>query len=66
MQFDVTSFRGSDNRSADPFGTDFKVYIDAPMLEIDETRRGYYTSDVFYEESEGRFVLLIKADREKK
>lgn len=63
VQFDVTSFRGADNRSADPFGTEFKVYIDAPMLEIDEERRGY-TSDVFYEESAGRFVLLIKADRD--
>lgn len=64
VEFDVTSFRGGDNRSADPFGTQFKVYIDAPMLDIDESRRGAYTVDRFYEESEGRFVLVMDADRE--
>lgn len=63
VEFDVTSFRGSDNRSANPFGTEFKVYIDAPMLEIDETRRGNYSQDIFFEESDGRFVYLVKADR---
>lgn len=65
VEFDVTSFRGGDNRSANPFGTQFKVYIDAPMLEIDESRRGAYTVDRFYEESEGRFVLVMDADRGK-
>ena len=40
--FDITSFRGSDGRSVHPFGelfgTEFEVYIDAPMLEIDYDR----------------------------
>lgn len=40
--FDITSFRGSDGRSVHPFGelfgTEFDVYIDAPMLEIDNER----------------------------
>ena len=40
--FDVTSFKGSDGRSVHPFGetfgTEFEIYIDAPMLEIDESR----------------------------
>ena len=40
--FDVTSFKGSDGRSVHPFGehfgTDFDIYIDAPMLEIDYSR----------------------------
>ena len=40
--FDITSFRGSDNCSVHPFGelfgTEFEVYIDAPMLEIDNAR----------------------------
>ena len=40
--FDITSFKGSDGRSVHPFGehfgTEFDVYIDAPMLEIDYTR----------------------------
>ena len=39
---DITSFKGSDNRSVHPFGQlfgeEFNVYIDAPMLEIDYTR----------------------------
>lgn len=63
VEFDVTSFRGSDNKSADPFGEDFDVYIDAPMLEIDENNRGNYTEDIFYEDA-GRFILKIKKNRE--
>lgn len=39
---DITSFKGSDNRSVHPFGElfgeEFEVYIDAPMLEIDQER----------------------------
>ena len=39
---DITSFKGSDNRSVHPFGQifgeEFEVYIDAPMLEIDYNR----------------------------
>jgi hypothetical protein len=39
---DITSFKGSDGRSVHPFGEtfgeEFEVYIDAPMLEIDERR----------------------------
>ena len=39
---DVTSFKGSDGRSVHPFGehfgTEFDIYIDAPMLEIDYER----------------------------
>lgn len=39
---DVTSFKGSDGRSVHPFGehfgTEFDIYIDAPMLEIDYDR----------------------------
>ena len=40
--FDITSFKGSDLYSVHPFGehfgTEFEVYIDAPMLEIDYSR----------------------------
>ena len=39
---DVTSFKGSDGRSVHPFGehfgTEFEIYIDASMLEIDYSR----------------------------
>ncbi len=36
IAIDVTSFGGSDNNSVDPFGMQFDIYIDAPMLSIDE------------------------------
>lgn len=42
---DITSFKGSDDRSVHPFGElfgeEFEVYIDAPMLEIDYSRMPY-------------------------
>lgn len=63
VTFDITAFTGSDNRRVDPFGTAFKVYIDAPMLEIDEDRRpkGVGTAK-FYEEADGRFVYVVDKD----
>lgn len=43
---DITSFKGSDNRSVHPFGQifgeEFEVYIDAPMLKIDDSRVPHY------------------------
>jgi len=38
IAIDVTSFKGSDDQSVDPFGEEFEIYIDAPMLKIDESR----------------------------
>lgn len=46
IAFDLTSFKGSDGNSVHPFkdedfeiyGSTFDIYIDAPMLEIDENR----------------------------
>lgn len=38
IAIDVTSFCGSDGNSVDPFGNEFEIYIDAPMLKIDENR----------------------------
>ena len=67
LEFDITSFRGTDNKSADPFGTGFKVYIDAPMLEIDDNRRGSaYPEEIFKEDPnvEGRFIYVVKAKRD--
>ena len=76
IEFDVTSFTSSmkDERgnllgadqqvSVDPFGTSFMVYIDAPMLEIDEARRGNLSSDKFYyDDTKGVFVYVVDADR---
>ena len=75
VEFDVTSFassiKGYDGNvspvdelvSVDPFGTEFKIYIDAPMLEIDQARNTL-PSTKFYKESEGRFVYVVDADRQ--
>ncbi len=37
ITFDVTSFKATDGSSVDPFGSGFEIYIDAEMLELDET-----------------------------
>ncbi len=77
VEFDITSFkssiRGNDNQvlddsyqvSVDPFGTAFDIYIDAPMLQLDET------SDVFksgkvekHGTIEGRYVYHVAASRD--
>lgn len=68
IEFDITSFKSTiqdetEQVSVDPFGTEFKVYIDAPMLEIDAARNTLSASR-FYEESPGRFVYVVNADRD--
>lgn len=77
IEFDVTSFRssirGNDNAvlpdseqvSVDPFGTAFDIYIDAPMLEIDETSDLYTSGKVTRDPSvSGRFVYHVDASRD--
>ncbi len=76
LAFDVTSFAsytglaqsrtiisGGEQVSVDPFGQTFRIYIDAPMLEIDDARNTL-PSNKFYEESDGRFVYVVDADRD--
>lgn len=76
IEFDVTSFkstiRGNDNQilddshqvSVDPFGTAFDIYIDAPMLQLDETSEVYISKKIEKHPTiEGRFVYHVKADR---
>lgn len=76
IDFDVTSFtaatmdeRGnplpeSESVSVDPFGTSFKVFIDAPMLEIDAARNTLPSDKFYYDQAEGKFVYVVDADRE--
>ncbi|MBO7198552.1 MAG: hypothetical protein J6V26_00800 [Alistipes sp.] len=66
ISFDITSFEGSDGRSADPFGTAFEVYIDAPMLKIDESRLTPVMADKLkpHPTIPGRFVYTVDASRE--
>lgn len=77
IEFDVTSFkstiRDNDNTvlpdemqvSVDPFGTAFDIYIDAPMLQIDETSELYTSGKVTKHPTiEGRFVYHVAASRD--
>lgn len=77
LEFDVTSFtssiRGNDGNildeseqvSVDPFGTAFDIYIDAPMLAIDETCDLYTRGKVTRHPTiEGRYVYHVDADRD--
>jgi len=78
IEFDVTSFRGMKNISAttdadkyesvDPFGQEFRIFIDAPMLEIDESRLAEYklNGDKLKADPNvpGRFVYTVEANRE--
>lgn len=76
ISFDVTSFlssfQGSDNavlpeseqQSVNPFGTAFDIYIDAPMLELDESSALYTSGKVTRDPNrEGRFIYHVAADR---
>lgn len=77
IAFDVTSFtstiRGNNNQvlpeseqqSVDPFGMAFDIYIDAPMLDIDESCTLYTSGKVTRDPNvEGRFIYHVDADRE--
>jgi len=77
IAFDVTSFtssiRGNDNqilpeseqKSVDPFGTAFDIYIDAPMLALDKTDQLYLDGKVEEHPTiPGRFVYHVAETRE--
>ena len=66
ISFDITSFKGTDGKSVDPFGESFEVYIDAPMLRLDPTRfiACKINEDKIREISPGRFVYTVDADRD--
>ncbi|MBR5198083.1 MAG: hypothetical protein IKW42_07670 [Alistipes sp.] len=66
ISFEVTSFMGSDNNSADPFGTSFEVYIDAPMLDIDYSRLSEVLAAKLrpHPTIEGRYIYTVDASRE--
>lgn len=65
---DVTSFKGSDGNSVDPFGESFEIYIDAPMLTIDEGRLSDYNLDgnklKAHPTIPGRFIYTVDASRD--
>lgn len=68
IEFDVTAFTADGGTQVDPFGEEFEIYIDAPMLEIDGSRLAQYglDSDKLMEDpaTPGRFVYTVEATRE--
>lgn len=76
IAFDLTSFKGSDGKSVHPFkdetfevyGSTFEIYIDAPMLRIDETRLSNYNLNEeklkAHPTIPGRFIYTASRDRE--
>lgn len=77
IDIDVTSFtssiRGNDGNllplseqvSVDPFGTAFDIYIDAPMLKIDETSALYTSGKIEKHPTiAGRFIYHVDASRD--
>lgn len=68
IEFDVTAFTASDGTRVDPFGEEFEIYIDAPMLEIDGSRLSQYglSSDKLKEDptTPGRFIYTVEATAE--
>ena len=79
VAFDITEFVAQvDNTDhhVDPFGRAFRVFIDAPMLDIDQTKADNLcltsatvtmpdgtTSKKFYKDTDGRFVYVVDANR---
>lgn len=69
VSFDITDFTAQDGLLVDPFGTAFDVYIDAPMLKIDEGDADMavlVAADKLKEvpEGSGHFVYSVDADRD--
>ncbi len=73
IAFDVTSFEAQANKttdpnvSVDPFGQPFEIYIDAPMLKIDEGRLADYKLNGTKLKADpavpGRFIYTVDGDR---
>ena len=74
VEFDITSFKSvmtgvadADQLSVDPFGTSFDVYIDAPMLELDEAAvaaAGLSSKIRKDADVPGRVIYTVDASRE--
>ena len=64
IYLDITSFKGTDGASVDPFGTAFYVYIKAPMLDLPSTLSDDQKAKLI-EVDNGVFAYLVDADRAK-
>lgn len=59
VSFDLKTFTGSDNKVVSPFGSEFKIYIDAPMLVLGTNPPASVRKD---ENKEGRFIYTVPAN----
>ena len=57
--FNLGSFTGSDGKKVDPFGQEFEIYIDAPMLKLGSDISANIKEDP---NKEGRFIYTVPAD----
>ena len=68
LSLDVTSFKDRNGNSVHPFGTEFEIYIDAPMFSIDTERFTECKLDRNklkpHPSIPGRFIYTVNADRE--
>lgn len=74
IEFDVTSFMSqiqtvttpAEQLSVDPFGREFEIYIDAPMLELDTDALASNLVSKIKEDPNvpGRFIYTVDASRE--
>lgn len=76
IAFDLTSFKGSDDKSVHPFSDgdreiydpNFQIYIDAPMLRIDESRLASYNLNgdklKAHATIPGRFIYTANSNRD--
>ena len=62
IYLDITSFKGTDGASVDPFGTAFYVYIKAPMMDLPSTLSDNQKAKLI-EVDNGVFAYLVDADR---
>ena len=60
LYIDITSFKGSDGKSVDPFGTPFYVYIVAPMLDLPNS---LLNNEKLFRVKDGVFAYKVDADR---
>ncbi|MBQ7018633.1 MAG: hypothetical protein IJN06_06490 [Bacteroidales bacterium] len=60
LYIDITSFKGSDGKSVDPFGTAFYVYIVAPMLDLPNS---LLNAEKLIKVKDGVFAYKVDADR---
>lgn len=64
IAFDVTSFVGSDGKEVDPFGQEFEIYIDAPMLELGNLEGTPFKDKIKKDPNkDGRFIYTVSSDR---